>query len=192
MKANLLHRFLGEFFVIFTVFGLLTSQAVANSNANIEDDAAVPQISAIGLERGLELYDHDKSDYCVDDGLQIRITVTNVTREGILKLELFGEEDFMRSKGKLRRISVPAEEGSQRVCINLPLPGSYAVVGYHDRDGDRKLKKAWNFRPLEPYGLSNNPEIKSLRLPKYSETSFDVPMTGTDITINLVDSKDKD
>lgn len=189
MKANLVHRILGEFFVIFIVFGLFTSQALADTQGDIED---VEQVSAIGLERGLTLYDRDASDYCVDDGLQIRVTITGVSREGILKLELFGEENFMRSKGKLRRIRVPAEEGSQRVCINLPLPGSYAVVGYHDRDGDRKLKKAWNFKPLEPYGLSNNPEIKSLRLPKYSETSFDVPMTGTDITINLVDLKKKD
>ncbi len=192
MKANLLHRFLREFFVIFALLGLFTTSANANTDEEDALDNAVEAISDIGLERGLTLYDRDKSDYCVEDGLQIRVTVTGVTREGILKLELFGEENFMRSKGKLRRIRVPAEEGSQRLCINLPLPGSYAVVGYHDRDGDRKLKKAWNFRPLEPYGLSNNPEIKSLRLPKYSETSFDVPMTGTDITINLVDLKAKD
>lgn len=189
VKANQVHRILGEFFVIFTVFGLFTSAAFADSRGDMED---VEPISAIGLERGLTLYDRDASDYCVDDGLQIRVTVTGVSREGILKLELFGEENFMRSKGKLRRIRVPAEEGSQRVCINVPLPGSYAVVGYHDRDGNRKLKKAWNFKPLEPYGLSNNPEIKSLRLPKYSETSFDVPMTGADITINLVDLDKKD
>ena len=94
---------------------------------------------------------------------------------------------ILKKEGKLRRIRVPAQDGPQKVCINLPAPGEYAVVGYHDKDGDRRLKKAWNFKPKEPYGLSNNPEIKSLRLPKFSETGFAVPMQGVDIDLHLVD-----
>ena len=153
-------------------------------------DAEGRAYSQIGIERNLPLYDTDKADFCVDQALQIRITVHNVTREGILKLELFGEKNFMKSKGKLRRIRVPAEADTQKVCINLPSTGQYAVVGYHDVNGDRKLKKAWNFKPLEPYGLSNNPVIKSLRLPRFSETGFDVPLNGVDIDINLVGPDD--
>ena len=187
MKANLLHRFLSEIFVIFTIFAIFSTSAMAQSREADDDEEPDEEISTIGKKLGLELYESDKSDYCVEDGLQIRVTVNNVTKEGILKLELFGEDNFLRKSGKLRRIRVPAEEGSQKLCINVPTPGSYAVVGYHDKDGDRRLKKAWNFKPLEPYGLSGNPEIKALRLPKYSETSFDVPLKGTDIVINLVD-----
>lgn len=145
------------------------------------------EYSDIGIKTGLPLYDTDKADTCVDGALQIRVTVHNITPEGIVKLELFGENNFMKSKGKLRRIRVPAEEGPQLACINLPTPGRYAVVGYHDKNGDRKLKKAWNFKPLEPYGLSNNPDIRALRLPKFSETSFEVPLEGVDIDINFVD-----
>ena len=187
MKANLLHRFLSEIFVIFTVLLISSTSALAQNRQDDDGEEPEEEISEIGQELGLELYPSDASDYCVEEGLQIRVTVTNVTNEGILKLELFGEDNFLRKSGKLRLIRVPAENGPQNLCINVPLPGSYAVVGYHDIDGDRRLKKAWNFKPLEPYGLSNNPEIKALRLPKYSETSFDVPLTGTDITINLVD-----
>ena len=143
--------------------------------------------SAIGIETGLPLYDTDAADTCVTGALQIRVTLHNITPQGIMKLELFGEKNFMKSKGKLRRIRVPAEEGPQVVCINLPTTGRYAVVGYHDKNGDRRLKKAWNFKPLEPYGLSNNPEIQALRLPKFSETGFDVPLEGADIDIKLVD-----
>jgi uncharacterized protein (DUF2141 family) len=161
--------------------------ALAQSRHADDDEEPDEEISAIGQELGLELYESDKSDYCVENGLQIRVTVNHVTKEGILKLELYGEHNFLRKSGKLRLIRVPAEEGSQKLCINVPTPGSYAVAGYHDVDGNRRLKKAWNFKPLEPYGLSNNPEIKALRLPKFSETSFYVPLTGTDITINLVD-----
>ncbi len=162
-------------------------EAVVQKEDVIRVDEDGQPYSQIGIETGLPLYDKDKADTCVPGALQIRVTLHNITPQGIMKLELFGEQNFMKSKGKLRRIRVPAEEGPQVICINLPTTGRYAVVGYHDKNGDRKLKKAWNFKPLEPYGLSNNPEIKALRLPKFSETGFDVPFEGVDIDINLVD-----
>jgi uncharacterized protein (DUF2141 family) len=184
IKANPPHRDYGNFIrsISFSLFAFSGLGAAPSAFADSDEP-----LSAIGVERGLELYDRDAADQCILGHHQIRVTVNNVTREGILKLELFGEKDFMRSSGKLRRIRVPAEEGSMRVCIHVAEPGEYAVVGYHDKDGDRKLDKKWNFKPKEPYGLSNNPEIKSLRLPKWEETKFDVPSDGVDIVINLVD-----
>jgi len=164
----------------------LAEELAAEAEANHMDEDG-REYSAIGIATGLPLYDTDKADTCVPGALQIRVMLHNITPEGLVKLELFGEHNFMKSKGKLRRIRVPAEEGPQEICINLPTTGSYAVVGYHDKNGDRKLKKAWNFKPLEPYGLSNNPEIKALRLPKFSETGFDVPLEGVDIDIKFVD-----
>jgi len=192
VKAN----FTGRFFTCLTT---LSCAALLVAPAMAEDDKYIPgalegpqgQISQAGLDYGLELYAFDKADNCVPGALQIRVMVTNVTKVGLVKVELFGEKDFMRKSGKLRRIRVPAEDSTVKICINLPVPGEYAVVGYHDKDGNRKLKKAWNFRPKEPYGVSNNPKIESLRLPKWSEAGFDVPMTGVDITLELVDAKKK-
>lgn len=183
IKANNAHR---PFWKILRGSSLvaLAGLSLAASNSAAED--AEP-LSAVGTERGLELYDRDAADTCIIGHHQIRVTVNNVSRVGILKLELFGEKDFMKKSGKLRRIRVPAEDGPMRICINLYGPGEYAVVGYHDKDGDRKLDKKWNFKPKEPYGLSNNPKIETLRLPKWEETKFDVPMDGRDIVINLVD-----
>jgi len=111
-----------------------------------------------------------------------------------MKLELYAEEDgFLEKKGRLRRVRVEALDGPQLICINVPSAGEYAIAGYHDLDGNRKLKKKWDFTPKEPYGLSNNPVIKKRRFPKFRESAFDVPETGADITINLVDlTKKKD
>ena len=188
MKANFTRRFLASLTTL-SCAALMASPAMAKDDKYEPGSLTGPegQISQIGLERGLELYDFDKADSCVLGALQIRVNVTNVSKDGLVKIELFGEKNFMKSSGKLRRIRVPADDGSIKVCINLPAPGEYAVVGYHDKDGNRKLKKAWNFKPKEPYGVSNNPKIESLRLPKWSEAGFQVPMNGVDITLELVD-----
>lgn len=172
------------------MIAMLSGSTLAMAQSSDDEDGdedVIEGYSEIGKALGLRLYDRDKADACVPGALQIRATIHNVKPGGILKLELFGERDFLKKKGKLRRIRVPAAEGPQLVCVNLPTPGEYAMVGYHDMDGDRRLKKAWNFKPKEPYGLSNNPDIKSLRLPKFSETGFTVPMEGADIDIHLVD-----
>ncbi len=186
MKSN---TYLTKFANAFVMLALISAPtlAMAQNFGDDDDEKAKDTRSAIGIETGLELYPRDKDDTCVPGALQIRVNVHNVSDGGILKLELFGENNFLKREGKLRRIRVPAQNGPQKVCINLPLPGEYAVVGYHDKNGDRRLKKAWNFKPKEPYGLSRNPEIKSLRLPKFSETGFYVPMEGIDIDIHLVD-----
>lgn len=141
-------------------------------------------------EGELELYPDDGSDVCVPDGLQIRVTVIGVKKQGIMKLELYNAEDgFLSKSGRLRSIRNAAEDAPQIMCIDVPEPGTYGLAGYHDRDGNRKLKKKWDFTPREPYGLSNNPEIKSRRIPKWEEVAFEVGSTGVDIVFKLVDLK---
>lgn len=186
MKSNTYLKKLTNAFVMLAVISA-PGLAMAQDSDDESDETPEKVLSDIGIATGLTLYDKDKDDTCVPGALQIRVMVHNVSDGGILKLELFGENDFLKKEGKLRRIRVPAVNGPQKICINLPAPGEYAVVGYHDKDGDRRLKKAWNYKPKEPYGLSNNPKIKSLRLPKFSETGFSVPMEGVDIDIHLVD-----
>lgn len=181
MKANFLNRFLAG----FSIVAALSFSALAG-------DKVEEPLSQLGIERGLELYDRDVADACVAGGLQIRTTLIGATKKGLIKVELFGEKDFMKKSGKLRRIRVPAEDEPVMVCMNVPAPGQYAVSSYHDKDGDRKFDKRWDFKPKEPFGLSRNPVIKKVRLPKWSETNFEVPMTGADITIYLVDPKKKD
>ena len=189
VNANRTHRPIRKF---MRGLAICAAAALAASSAHAEpqddeDDEQPEALSAVGIERGLQLYDRDAADACMANRLQIRVLVTGVKEGGIMKLELFGEQDFFKKSGKLRRIRVPADDAPMLICMDVDAPGEYAVVGYHDEDGDRKLDKKWNFKPKEPYGLSNNPKIESLRLPKWEETRFSVPMEGRDIAINLVD-----
>ena len=185
INANPPHRLDQKFIRMASALAVGCFGMAATSTAMANDEAR-PR-SEIGIERGLELYDTDAADRCILGYHQVRLTINNVYEEGILKLDLFGEDDFMKSSGKLRHIRVPAEAGPMKVCIHVPGAGEYAIVGYHDIDGDRKLDKKWNFKPKEPFGLSNNPVIESLRLPKWEETRFAVPHDGVEISINLVD-----
>ncbi len=140
----------------------------------------------------LELYPRDAADRCMPGTQQIKVNVKGVSHQGIMKLELYkSDEGFLQKKGRLRKIRVPAEDGEQTICINVDEPGMYAVAGYHDKDGDRKLDKKWNFTPKEPYGLSNNPEIESLRMPKFEEAAFMVHPNGAEIDFILVDLRKK-
>lgn len=170
MKANFRFTFLAAIFALTTYAGL--------------------GVSAYADEDALELYPRDASDPCVPGSLQIRVTINGVKKEGIMKLELYnGDDGFLSKKGRLRSIRDAAEDGPQMMCVDVPETGVYAIAAYHDRDGNRKLKKKWNFTPREPYALSNNPDIQELRMPKFSEAAFDVSVVGADITLNLIDLK---
>jgi uncharacterized protein (DUF2141 family) len=61
--------------------------------------------------------------------------------------------DAMRRAGVSLR---PTGRAQTIVFADLP-PGLYAVVVFHDENDDSQLNKGMFGRPLEPYGISNNP-----------------------------------
>ena len=128
---------------------------------------------------------HEQPDVCNPNIPQIRVTVSGVGVGGVLNVELYDNPDyFLFKKGRLRKTRTPAIQGKQKVCMNLAQPGTYAVAVYQDMDGNRKLKKQWNQLPLEPFGLSNNPEQR-FGFPKFSDSAFTTGRFGADITIDL-------
>ena len=180
---NAITRFI-TFAVLMIVF--LSSSAFAQNG--LRDNPL--DIDPVLYEGLFDIGPRNFSNTCIEGGLQIKVNVIGVTKVGIMKLELYNaEEGFLKKSGRLRSIRNPAMDGPQVMCVNVPEPGFYAIAGYHDKDGNRKLKKKWDFTPREPYGLSNNPEIKSRRIPKWKETSFYVGPTGTEIDFILVDLK---
>jgi len=105
MKSN---TYLKKITNAFVMLAVVSAPAMASAKSSKDDKKPKPPLSAVGVETGLELYDKDKADVCVPGALQIRATVHNVSKVGILKLELFGERKFLKKEGKLRRIRVPA------------------------------------------------------------------------------------
>ena len=139
---------------------------------------------AVGKEK-LDIRPYEAADFCNSDIPQIRVTVNGVSSGGILSVELYHDpENFLNKNGRTKRIRIPATAERHVVCFNLDKPGTYAVAAYHDIDGNRKLNKKWNMMPEEPFGLSNNPELR-LGFPAFSDAAFTTGDFGADIIINL-------
>ncbi len=179
-------RFRNTFLAVGLVLGailspLISSWAFADSDEHKDRVRSHPD---------LEIYQYEAPDICDPDANQVRFNVTGLTKEGILTLELYNDPDhFLSKKGRVRRVRVPALDGQQTICMTTNALGRYAAAGYHDIDGNRKLKKNIIKVPREPFALSNNPKIKALKFPKFSESAFELGLGGVNITLELVDLK---
>ncbi len=175
---------------IFLTIGAFSAGVVMALPAFANDDLQEGEIVRVRAHAVLEIYQDEAADICDLEITQVRIKVNGSTGGGMLTLELYNDPgNFLSKKGRTRRVRVASVVGSQTVCMTEPHLGKYAVAGYHDVDGNRKLKKKWNGTPREPFALSNNPKIKELRFPKFSESAFDLVPGGTNITIELIDLK---
>lgn len=146
---------------------------------------------AAAADPSFSIKPHEVPEACNAKVAQIRVTMNNVKSGGVLNVELYDDpEHFLFKKGRKRKVRVPAAEGPQIVCMNLDRPGTYAVAVYHDRDGDRKLKKHWNLLPREPFGLSNNPDNPD-SFPKFSDSAFTTNSRGADIVVNLREAPER-
>ncbi|MBD2414739.1 hypothetical protein FACHB389_26360 [Nostoc calcicola FACHB-389] len=63
-------------------------------------------------------------------------------------------------------------------------PGNYAVAIMHDQNNDRTLNSNILGIPVEGFGFSSNPEIKT-RAPKFGEAAFLVAGPNTKIQVQL-------
>ena len=133
----------------------------------------------------LPLYPRDAADQCVDDGLQIRVTVEGAQHKGLVKVELYSPDDKFL-KDETRKVRVPASDEPFRVCMNIDAPGTYAVAGYNDLDADRKIDKKL-FKPDEPFGVVNSDKVEGKKRPKFHQVSFEVGEKGADVKLILID-----
>ena len=118
--------------------------------------------------------------------MQIEVVVEGVTPVGILTVELYepSKRHFLKKESRVHRIRVPAGEGSQTVCFDVPEAGRYALAAYHDKDAYRDLDQKWNRMPAEPFALSNNKKL-GFGFPKFEDSAFDVGEHGKHVVLDL-------
>lgn len=103
---------------------------------------------------------------------------------GNLRVSLYRDpETFRKEDRALKVIVVPAAKGESRVTFDGIEPGKYALMAYHDENGDGKLNLRLGMFPTEGYALSNNPKV--MGPPKFADSAFDVaaPETSSSLVI---------
>lgn len=123
---------------------------------------------------------------CSAKNLQIKVVISGVTAQGLLTVELYepSETEFLRKGSRLSRVRVPATDGTQTICFDVPQPGPYAVAAYQDLDSNGKLARKLSQLPAEPFALSNG-KVRFLRFPKFEDAAFMVEPTGAEIRMTL-------
>lgn len=148
---------------------------------------AMTQLGAVTAPSGsLDIRPHESAARCGSTPLQVEVAVNGVEPGGILTVEIYtpSERAFLKKDSRLHRIRVPAEQGQQTVCFDIPEPGRYALAAYLDEDADRDLDQKWNRMPAEPFALSSNRKL-GFGYPKFEDSAFEVGPDGRRMVLDL-------
>ncbi|HYH22664.1 MAG TPA: DUF2141 domain-containing protein [Azospirillum sp.] len=103
---------------------------------------------------------------------------------GSVRVMLFDRaEGFRKEEKSLAIRQAAASPGTVAVTFEGLAPGRYAVMAYHDENGDGALDRFLGMIPTEGYGLSNNPEVTGP--PAFEDSAFALPDGGGAITVTM-------
>lgn len=107
-----------------------------------------------------------------DTKISVQVTGMANTR-GQITVTLYPDDArrFLAPRGKLLRQRVPAKAPMTLACFLVPQPGIYAVVVYHDENGDNDFNRNAIGMPTEAFGFSNNAPTK-FGLPSFDSVRF--------------------
>lgn len=144
------------------------------------------QAAAADSSENLDIRPDEGGAICGATTPQLEVLISGVRAQGILTVELYqpSERDFLRKASRLKRVRVPAQDGTQVVCFDIEKAGQYALAAYHDLDSDRKLARKWNRLPDEPFALSNGQKLE-LRMPKFEDAAIQAGEEMTRVRLEL-------
>lgn len=119
--------------------------------------------------------------------LTVRI-INACNANGVIRIALFQSANGFPGDASKALHTQPAKIDpqtltAQAVFSDIP-QGTYAVVVFHDENGNGKLDKNLVEIPKEGYGASNNP-AKKMRPPTFNEAKFSLNSTQT-VEVKLI------
>ena len=119
------------------------------------------------------------------DDATLTVTLQNVRDgSGALRAGLYRDPTSFRKEAQAVSVAqVPAAPGEVTLSFTGVPPGRYAIMAYHDENGDGTLNRRFGMFPTEGYGLSNNPQVSGP--PAFDDSAFEVAAPATAIAIEL-------
>jgi len=118
------------------------------------------------------------------DAYKLSVNLTQIKNDkGNVFVELYSDPATFRKSAKaFKVIKTQAVEGALTVTFDHLAAGTYAVLTYHDEDGNNEMNKRFGMIPTEGYGLSNNPKV--MGPPSFKDSQFEVSK-DTEISIHF-------
>jgi uncharacterized protein (DUF2141 family) len=115
----------------------------------------------------------------------LEVTLTGVKdARGQVRVGLYADPKTFRKEAQALAVqTAPAAEGEVRVRFAGLAPGRYAIMAYHDEDGNGELNRRLGMFPTEGYGLSNNPKV--MGPPAFDDSAFELPAPGGTLRIEI-------
>ncbi|RTL16280.1 MAG: DUF2141 domain-containing protein [Rhodocyclaceae bacterium] len=115
----------------------------------------------------------------------LHVTLTGIEHDrGSMRVGLYEDPKTFRKEAHALAIQqVPAATGTVTVSFPALATGRYAIMAYHDEDGDGELDRRFGMFPTEGYGLSNDPTVSGP--PAFEDSAFDVGADPASISIAI-------
>ena len=136
--------------------------------------------SSLGISWGASLLAGAAAAHAAD----LDVVVEPVaSADGALMVALFDAEASWPSAPVQSR-KAAAQPGTTTVRFADLAPGAYAVMLYHDRNGNGSLDKNMLGIPREPYGFSGA-SAGRIGMPGWREARFELPADGARVVVRL-------
>lgn len=115
----------------------------------------------------------------------ITVNINNLSSdEGSLLIGIYTENIFMKSTPKYTAKGF-IKNGSSTITFEGIPPGTYAISGFHDLNGNNKMDFEPTGKPIEPYGISRN-NINPNGAPVWEDSKFEVSDKPVEMEIKVL------
>ncbi len=117
---------------------------------------------------------------------ELTVVIANLrSGDGQIRVALWNDpETFATEDTALAEANQAARPGESRFTFQGLPPGHYAVVGYHDENGNGGFDQTWIGLPDEGLGFSNGAWI-GFGAPSFEEAAVEITQTQRVIVVNL-------
>ena len=120
----------------------------------------------------------------VAENATITVTVPNVSSaDGTVIFALYDSNEKFMKREPLDSKSGNIANDTTTITFENILPGTYAIVCLHDKNGNQRMDFTSEGMPAEDYGISNN--VVLMGPPNFEDAKFVVGNKSLDLTIKF-------